>query len=75
MELYVHPYFYHNRNVILTGDHKLSNADKTLHDKLIKSGVISDWRAPDVIRCAPVPLYNSYLDVFNLVERLKTILY
>ncbi len=50
------------------------NADKNLHDKLTKSGVISDWREPDVIRCAPVPLYNSYLDVYHMVDKLQTIL-
>lgn len=53
---------------------QVKNADKTLHDRLTKTGVISDWREPNVIRCAPVPLYNSYLDVFTLVEKLKTIL-
>ncbi|WP_338357263.1 kynureninase [Yeosuana marina] len=50
------------------------NADKSLHNKLTEAGVISDWREPDVIRCAPVPLYNSYQDVYYLVERLKHIL-
>ncbi len=50
------------------------NADKALHDKLTKAGVISDWREPDVIRCAPVPLYNSFEDVYNMVEKLKEIL-
>ncbi|WP_282134356.1 kynureninase [Seonamhaeicola maritimus] len=50
------------------------NADKALHDKLTEAGVISDWREPDVIRCAPVPLYNSFVDIYNLVERLKAIL-
>ncbi len=49
-------------------------ADKTLHHKLTKAGVISDWREPDVIRCAPVPLYNSFQDVYDTVERLRTIL-
>ncbi|MCL4127366.1 UNVERIFIED_CONTAM: hypothetical protein GTU68_018252 [Idotea baltica] len=53
---------------------QVKNADKALHNKLTKAGVISDWREPDVIRCAPVPLYNSYLDIFNLVEKLKCIL-
>ena len=33
--------------------------------------VITDWREPDVIRCAPVPFYNSYEDVFRMVEILK----
>ncbi|MCH7524940.1 MAG: kynureninase [Bacteroidetes bacterium] len=50
------------------------NADKNLHNKLTKSGVISDWREPDVIRCAPVPLYNSFQDVYNMVEKLNKIL-
>ncbi|RED50068.1 kynureninase [Seonamhaeicola aphaedonensis] len=51
------------------------NADKKLHHKLTKAGVITDWREPDVIRCAPVPLYNSFEDVYNLVERFKGILH
>ena len=50
------------------------NADKKLHHKLTESGVVSDWREPDVIRCAPVPLYNTYLDVYTMVEKLKEIL-
>lgn len=50
------------------------NADKSLHDKLTEAGIISDWREPDVIRCAPVPLYNSFEDVYVMVEHLKTIL-
>lgn len=52
---------------------QVKNADKSLHRKLTKAGVISDWREPDVIRCAPVPLYNSFLDVYHLVEKLKKI--
>ncbi|MCC1483961.1 kynureninase [Winogradskyella immobilis] len=50
------------------------NANKSLHNKLTEAGVISDWREPDVIRCAPVPLYNSFEDAYKLVERLKFIL-
>ncbi|GAA4886257.1 kynureninase [Flaviramulus aquimarinus] len=53
---------------------QVKNADKTLHNKLTEAGVISDWREPDVIRCAPVPLYNSFEDVYRLVENLKAIL-
>ena len=53
---------------------QVRKADKSLHDKLTKAGVISDWREPDVIRCAPVPLYNSFEDVFRMVEKLKEIL-
>lgn len=51
---------------------QVKNANRDLHDKLTKSGVISDWREPDVIRCAPVPLYNSYKDVYHLVQKLKS---
>ncbi|WP_417290261.1 kynureninase [Corallibacter sp.] len=50
---------------------QVKNADKNLHKKLTEAGVISDWREPDVIRCAPVPLYNSYEDVYKTVEKLK----
>ncbi len=50
------------------------NANKTLHDKLTENGVISDWREPDVIRCAPTPLYNSFQDVYHMVDKLKNIL-
>ncbi len=49
----------------------VENADKRLHTKLTNAGVISDWREPDVIRVAPAPLYNSFEDVFVMVERLK----
>lgn len=44
---------------------------KELFNTLTKEGVISDWREPNVIRCAPVPLYNSFEDVFRFGEILK----
>ena len=53
---------------------QVKNADRSLHDKLMDVGVITDWREPDVIRCAPVPLYNKFEDVYIMVDRLKTIL-
>lgn len=53
---------------------QVKNADKSLHKKLTNAGVISDWREPDVIRVAPVPLYNSFEDVFIFTDRLKNIL-
>ncbi|MDP4261886.1 MAG: kynureninase [Bacteroidota bacterium] len=46
---------------------------KEVFDKLVKEGVVPDWREPDVIRVAPVPLYNSYEDVWrfgNIVDSL-----
>ena len=50
---------------------KVKNANKALFDKLMAAGVISDWREPNVIRVAPAPLYNSFEDVYKMVERLK----
>jgi len=50
----------------------VSKNGKQLFDKLAASGVIADWREPNVIRIAPVPLYNSFEDVFQFVELLKT---
>ncbi len=47
---------------------------KDLYNKLIENGVIPDWREPNVIRCAPVPLYNSFEDVFRFGEILKSLL-
>lgn len=38
---------------------------KTLFDAITKEGVIADWREPNVIRIAPVPLYNSFEDVYR----------
>lgn len=53
---------------------QVKNANKTLHTKLTEAHVITDWRKPDVIRCAPTPFYNSFEDVYKMVEILKTIL-
>ena len=50
---------------------QIKNSDKTLHQKLTDLGVVSDWREPDVIRVAPAPLYNSFQDVHEFVQRLS----
>jgi len=44
---------------------------KRVFEKLHASGVTCDWREPDVIRVAPVPLYNRYEEVFRFVELLQ----
>jgi kynureninase len=46
---------------------------KALHKDLMEAGVISDWREPNVIRFAPVPLYNSFTDVYEFGAVLRRI--
>lgn len=46
-------------------------AAKRCHEQLTADGVVGDWREPDVLRLAPIPLYNSYSDVFAAVEALS----
>lgn len=53
---------------------QVKDADKNLHTKLTEAGIISDWREPDVIRVAPIPLYNSFKEVYNFVEILKSLI-
>jgi kynureninase len=47
---------------------------KQLFDKMVENGVIPDWREPNVIRCAAVPLYNSFEDIFRFGEILQRLL-
>lgn len=44
---------------------------KDLFKKLQENGVIADWREPNVIRIAPVPMYNTFEDCFRFVEILN----
>jgi kynureninase len=45
---------------------------KQLFDKLIQNRIIGDWREPNVIRLSPVPLYNTFEDIFRVGEALNT---
>ncbi|MFK7885441.1 MAG: kynureninase [Gammaproteobacteria bacterium] len=53
---------------------RLVGGGKTLFDALTAHGVISDFREPDVVRLAPVPLYNSFEDVWRFGQVLATVL-
>lgn len=44
---------------------------RALFERLPDMGVFVDWREPDVIRAAPVPLYNTFEDVFHFVNVLR----
>lgn len=43
---------------------------KEIFEKLVANNVLGDWREPNVIRLSPVPLYNSFEDVFRTGELL-----
>lgn len=43
-------------------------AKKQLVKDLAERGIVVDWREPNVIRMAPVPLYNSFEDIFTFGE-------
>lgn len=53
---------------------QVKNADKKLFEIITKKGVVADWREPDVIRIAPVPLYNSYTDVYKFYKIIDSVL-
>ena len=56
---------------------KVINSDfsgREVFNSLLTEGVSCDWRYPDVIRVAPVPLYNSYKEIYKFVRILKKIL-
>ena len=44
---------------------------REVFDQLTANGVIADWREPNVIRIAPVPMYNTFEDVYRFYEILK----
>ena len=47
---------------------------REIFETLKNKGVIADWREPDVIRVAPVPLYNSFEDIFRFGEIVSGVL-
>jgi len=52
----------------------LKNNGKQVYDGLFKEGVIVDWREPNVLRLAPVPLYNNFVDVFGFAKKLEKLI-
>ena len=45
---------------------------KEIFGKLSREGVYADWREPNVIRVAPVPLYNKFEEVWHFAEILRS---
>ena len=48
---------------------QIRKGGRAICDRLAQQGVICDWREPDILRVAPVPLYNSFLDVHTFGEK------
>ncbi|MBL7939392.1 MAG: kynureninase [Flavobacteriales bacterium] len=68
-------------NIITPNDHAQSGAQlsilvdgdgRGIFKRLTEQGVVCDWREPDVLRMAPVPLYNSFEDVHRFAEILRS---
>lgn len=45
---------------------------RALFQHLTDQGIVADWREPNVIRLAPVPMYNSFDDVYRLGAALRS---
>lgn len=43
---------------------------KNLHEFLLSNGIITDWREPNVIRMAPVPLYNTFTEIWQVAQKV-----
>ncbi len=51
---------------------RVKNADKDLFERLSAQNLVADWREPDVIRIAPTPLYNTFEEIHQFVELLRS---
>jgi kynureninase len=47
---------------------------KAIFDELIKNGIFADWREPNVIRVAAIPLYNRFEDIYFFATILQQLL-
>lgn len=54
---------------------RIAGVGKKIFDGLSFRGIVADWREPDVIRLAPVALYNRFEDIAQLVDIIQELLY
>lgn len=47
---------------------RVKEKGKEIFKQLQERNIVCDWREPDVIRVAPVPLYNTFTEIFDFVE-------
>jgi kynureninase len=48
---------------------RIKTGGRGVCDRLANAGIVGDWREPDILRVAPVPLYNSFLDLYTFAEK------
>jgi kynureninase len=48
---------------------QVKEGGRAVCDRLARGGILCDWREPDILRVAPVPLYNSFLDVHTFADK------
>jgi kynureninase len=47
---------------------------RKVFDQLSDHNIFADWREPDIIRVAPVPLYNTFSEVFQFAQAIKKLI-
>lgn len=52
---------------------RVGEAARRVCDQLLARGVVCDFRSPDVVRVAPVPLYNTFAELGRFVDTLEVI--
>ena len=52
----------------------MAERGKEIFDALLQQGFIADWREPNVIRIAPVPLYNMFEEIWHFGNSIENLL-
>jgi kynureninase len=51
--------------------HPAPRNERAFAARLRRAGIVADWRRPNVLRLAPVPLYNRFRDVYAAVQAVR----
>jgi kynureninase len=54
---------------------KVADRPREVFDELVRQGIVGDFRPPNVIRLAPVPLYNTFQEVWTMVRAMGRAFY
>jgi kynureninase len=53
---------------------RMKKSGRGMCDRLTEQGILCDWREPDILRVAPIPLYNTFTDVYRFLARFVALL-